>query len=108
LIHLCFEGPSAFARNLCSDIDDSVIDDAELMQNNSEDSSDESDSDYSDDSLSTISSSIGRRQFLVRRPVSPEIDDDSCISDNKTESSSHSNAAQKSSNEKGESLNIIL
>ena len=59
------------------DIDDSVIDDVELMQNNSEDSSDESDSDYSDDSLSTISSSIGRRQFLVRRPVSPEIDDDS-------------------------------
>jgi hypothetical protein len=28
------------------DIDDSVIDDVELMQNNSEDSSDESDSDY--------------------------------------------------------------
>lgn len=44
----------------------------------SDESYEESDSDYSDDSLSTVSS-VGRRQFFIRRPVTPDFDDEAEI-----------------------------
>ncbi|CAC5424118.1 BPTF [Mytilus coruscus] len=59
--------------------EDGVIDDFETKSDLSDDSFEESDSDFSDDSLSTVASSVGRRHFLIRRPVSPDIDDESEI-----------------------------
>lgn len=59
--------------------EDGVIDDFETKSDLSDDSFEDSDSDFSDSSLSTVASSVGRRHFFIRRPVSPDIDDESEI-----------------------------
>lgn len=60
------------------DIEEGGLDDLDQEPDASDDSYEESDSDYSDDSISTVSS-VGRRQFFIRRPITPDIDDEADI-----------------------------